>query len=68
MPSAEKWLLAERLASELEVEWGSDVARLIRMNSSELEKRLEILEGSGFSTVNRRKAAGEGLRTVNRDA
>lgn len=68
MPDARTWLLAEKLASRLEVEYGSDVAALIRMETGELERRLEILDGDGFSTVNRRKEAGAGLRTVNNGA
>lgn len=62
--SPEKWKIAEKLASKLEVEYGSDVSRLLSMEFGELEDRLETLEGHGFSTVNRRKKAGKGLKTV----
>lgn len=65
MVAPEKWKMAEKLASKLEIEHGSDLASLIRMSEDELSRRMEVLEGNGAMTRSRREVAGEGLKTVN---
>lgn len=64
MTSPEKWKMAEKLASKLEIEHGSDLAKLVRMDTGELSDRIDILEGNGAVKTSRRKMAGSGLRTV----
>lgn len=64
-----KWKLAERLASELDVEYGTDVKRLLDMPMKELERRKKLLEGEsgGFRPISRKTEASKGLLTVEKD-